>query len=279
MMPIRDMVLTLLSYPDPTPEWAIAAAAAIARQQQAVIEGALCIGSFPQVSNVVADRLVDAGRIIAEENARSRASGEAIASAFAETAGADAPLHRIAWSHVADPRPLAELARLFDLSVLPVYGHAETASLLEALVFSSGRPVMLLPETDAARAPGASGTILIGWDGSRPAARALADALPFLATASAVEIVAVTGEKALPDNLPVDAIVRHLARHGIEADGREVPAEGKDAGTALLDHAERVGASLLVMGAYGQSKFREFVLGGATRTIVSAPRLPVLLSH
>src|SRR5690606_30703532 len=116
MMPIRDMVLTLLSYPDPTPEWAIAAAAAIARQQQAVIEGALCIGSFPQVSNVVADRLVDAGRIIAEENARSRASGEAIASAFAETAGADAPLHRIAWSHVADPRPLAELARLFDLS-------------------------------------------------------------------------------------------------------------------------------------------------------------------
>lgn len=121
--------------------------------------------------------------------------------------------------------------------------------------------------------------IAVGWDGSRGAARAVSDALPFLRQAQAVEIVTDLGEKTLSDVASPEGLRDHLARHGIGTQAHVEPAGQGDAGAALLRRAEQSGADLLVMGAYGQSKLREFVLGGATRIILANARTAVLMSH
>jgi nucleotide-binding universal stress UspA family protein len=137
--------------------------------------------------------------------------------------------------------------------------------------------VLLLPPNDGT-AP-LFDAIAIGWDGSRAAARALADALPVCALANTVELVTITGEKDLEGGVAWSDMRRHLATHGIEARIVEVPAQGLDAGSALLRHCEGAGADLLVIGAYGHSRLREFALGGATRSVLADAALPVLLSH
>src|SRR5690606_38686695 len=138
-------------------------------------------------------------------------------------------------------------------------------------------PVLLLPRE------GMAGhrfdDIVIGWDGSRAAARAVAEGLAFCERAQSVTVAQVTGEKSLPDNAPASDVVRHLERHGIAAKTTEVSANGHDAGSALQAYCEDSGADLLVMGAYGHARAREYVLGGATRSVLREPDVPVLLAH
>lgn len=276
-MSIRDIMLTMLSYPEPTPLSSIKAAGQLARQHGARLSGALCVPQLPAISNFLADKLVGANEAIAEENRKSERQAQALTAELARVAGTEsADIRRIETGNVVDPRPVAEHARLFDLALLPIHGHPEANLIAETLIFSSGRPVMLLPPVDDLAE---ISKVVIGWDGSRPAARATGDSIPFLKRAERVEVVTITGEKPLSDGLTLDAVRRHLERHEIEATSLEVPADGADAGTALLRHCEQGGAKLLVMGAYGQSRIREFVLGGATRTIFADARLPVLLSH
>jgi len=121
--------------------------------------------------------------------------------------------------------------------------------------------------------------VVVGWDGSAGAARAVHDALPFLERARTVHLVSVTGDKALPRHAPLEGLAAHLSRRGIQAATHLVPGEGRDAGSALLRHCREAGAELLVMGAYGRSKMREFILGGATATVIANPSIPVLLAQ
>jgi nucleotide-binding universal stress UspA family protein len=137
--------------------------------------------------------------------------------------------------------------------------------------------VLLLPPKDDG--PHRFDKIAIGWDGSRAAARAVADALPICALAASVELVTITDEKDMEPGAAPSDLRRHLSTHGVEAHAVDVPARGLDAGSALLRHCQATGADLLVMGAYGHSQFREFVLGGATRSVLAEAALPVLLSH
>jgi nucleotide-binding universal stress UspA family protein len=151
-------------------------------------------------------------------------------------------------------------------------------NLAESLVLAAGRPVLLLPPGIPTRA---IRRVLVGWNASREAARAAADAMPFLARAEAVELLVVDPERrsALHGQEPGVDIARHLARHRVAVEVRALASDGEDVGRVLLSRAAVIGADLLVMGAYGHSRLTELAFGGATRTAIREAELPVLMSR
>ena len=121
--------------------------------------------------------------------------------------------------------------------------------------------------------------ILICWDGGRPAARAIADSLPFLQRAKAIEIVTV-GDRVKSEEMMIGAdITVHLRRHGLSVMTKTIVAPDVDVPNIILSHAADCSADMLVMGGYGHSRLREFVLGGATRGILATMTIPTLMSH
>ncbi|MBO2982505.1 universal stress protein [Burkholderia pseudomallei] len=153
-------------------------------------------------------------------------------------------------------------------------------SFPDTLVLSAGRPVLLLPY---AGMPSAIGTrVLVAWDGSREATRAVHDAAPFLALATKTTIVTVNGAAHEPPGarIPGADIALTLARHHANIDVRGLErARDASIGDVLLSHAYESGTDLLVMGAYGHARWRELILGGVTRTIFASMTVPVLMSH
>ncbi|RJG20473.1 universal stress protein [Massilia cavernae] len=164
-------------------------------------------------------------------------------------------------------------------------GHALMADFPAYVVIHSGRPVLILPYDIGVSDPGRK--ILLSWDASREAARALQLALPILAQADSVSVAIFdtrSDSRTVADATAADP-VPFLARHGIRADLSIIPLEARrghrrhEVGEALLTLARERGADMLVMGAYGHSRFRETILGGATRTVLDAMTLPVLMAH
>jgi nucleotide-binding universal stress UspA family protein len=149
----------------------------------------------------------------------------------------------------------------------------------ECVIFGSGRPTIVLPETPKIRRPLSLDVVGVAWDFSRPAARAIADAMPILERAKTVRVVTVTQEKGIDTKRSGAELMRHLAFHGIETVVEEEEAAGRSIGQALEDYTIAHDFDLLVMGAYGHSRLRDFVLGGATKAVIAHPPLPVLLSH
>ena len=170
-------------------------------------------------------------------------------------------------------------ARYADLSVLaqdtPETQDLRFADLAEDVLISAGRPILVLPATVGGAWTGR--TVLVAWNGSREAARALADAMPLLERAQAVEIF-TAGEQDIGD-LPGVDIAAHLARHKIAVDVFRFAGTEASVGDALLNRAADIGADLIVMGGYGRSRFREYVLGGVTRHVLQHLTIPVLMSH
>ena len=168
---------------------------------------------------------------------------------------------------------LAEAARTTDLLLArhARFGGADAPDVLDQLVTAAGVPVLALPS-------GFSGdlgqTVLIGWNGSREAARAVHDALPFLQTAKGVILCAV-GEQA---ETSLEAANAMLRRHGLAVQPHKVGEPDGNAGEVLLAQAAAHAADLLVMGAYGHTRLRELVFGGATRRVLREATLPVLFS-
>jgi nucleotide-binding universal stress UspA family protein len=174
----------------------------------------------------------------------------------------------------------ARMARRFDLAIV---GQAQPEmSTMEQIIgettlFESGRPMIMVPYIQ--KAPFKTGNVMICWDGSRTAARAVADAIPILGKSSRIEIVSVTNERGKEDEIEGADIGQHLARHGLKVDVHRISKGNIDVADALLSHAADSAADLMVMGGYGHSRLREFVLGGVTRSIFQSMTLPVLLSH
>jgi nucleotide-binding universal stress UspA family protein len=171
------------------------------------------------------------------------------------------------------------LARHFDLTIIGQKNpdsDFEDDAMAEAALFGSGRPVFIVPFVQKT-AP-KFGKALIAWDGGAPAARAIADALPLLARAGRVEVATIVDRHVDDAELPGFNITRHLARHGINAELHKLPG-GSDPASILLSFAADSGSDYLVMGGYGHSRLREFVLGGTTRTIMQSMTLPVLMAH
>ena len=174
-------------------------------------------------------------------------------------------------------------ARYADLVVLGQANAEDPKSVSEGLadrvVLESGRPVLAIPYIGPPE--NFAQHVLVAWNGSREAVRAVNDAMPFLKAAKRVDVLAIDPDEAKNGHgdIPSADICLHLARHGANAHASHIMASDIDVGNMLLSRAADIGANLIVMGAYGRSRFREIVLGGATRHILRHMTVPVLMSH
>jgi nucleotide-binding universal stress UspA family protein len=172
------------------------------------------------------------------------------------------------------------LARRFDLAVV---GQAEPETsaveemIAESALFESGRPVIIVPYIQ--QAPLKLDNVLACWDGSRAATRAIADALPLLRKAGRVELIIFANERGKQDEIEGADMGAHLARHGLKVEVNRTVSGDIDVADALLSHVADAGTDFIVMGGYGHSRLREFVLGGVTRSIFRSMTAPVLMSH
>jgi nucleotide-binding universal stress UspA family protein len=222
-----------------------------------------------------------AAGLVATENRRLRS----LAAAAAETARNDAAASGVNCTteapHLAYPdlvRSFTGQARIHDLTILdaePV-ALAVDRGLIETVLTDSGRPLIVVPRGhETFRAA----QIVVAWDGSAKAARAVNDALPFLRAAEAVDIVVVTGEKDLADAVPGAEIAPHLVRHGVNVTVRNLAAERGDVAEMLRNVSVQSGAGMVVMGAYVHSRLREMVLGGTTQSLLKSSPVPLFLSY
>jgi nucleotide-binding universal stress UspA family protein len=173
-----------------------------------------------------------------------------------------------------------EIARVFDLAIV---GQSERDRvgpeelIVEGALFGSGRPILVVP----ADYQGGMrlDRVLVCWNGGRNAARATANAIPFLRRANAVEVVTVGTEASAPAETSAADLSRHLARHGITAEVKRIEPGNRKVSATILNYAAQSGAGMLVMGGYGHSRLREFILGGTTRGVLAAMTVPTLMSH
>lgn len=282
-MALDDILLHIDSYPDPTPDTAVEEAVALAAKLGGRISAQAYAVQIPLHSNAIADRLVGLSGLAREEEGRSLAAAQASLAHFATVAG-QAGIYKDSHLLRSDLYDLdsaaARQGRTRDLIIVPI-GPALDGSrgVAEAAIFHSGRPVIVFQAGKAGSPGEVPGIVTVAWDGSRAAARALADALPILARAEDVRILTVLGDKPTTGVGEGAEAARHLAAHGIAATVEEIEAGGRGVGAVLEDYAQRHRPDLLVMGAFGHSRLREFILGGATQHLLHAPPVPILLSH
>lgn len=174
---------------------------------------------------------------------------------------------------------LAAHGRYADLVVVGQDQSGHGPGLVEPAIFGTGGPVLVVPFAGRFAATGQR--VIVAWNGSREAARAVRDAMPLLVAASQVTILSVNpeGETGAEQDLPSADLAAHLARHGVKAIADHAVAPGVEPAEAMLNAAAETSADLLVMGAYGHSPLREMVLGGATRTLLHSMTVPVLMAH
>lgn len=234
---------------------------------------------MPVMADVpISPALVD--RLESDRTARIAKAGAVFATACAD-AGIDGEW-RLDQGEIVDR--LTVHARRADLAILGQEGGENESIVIgglpDSLVMTSGRPVLVVPYIGAASTLGKR--VLVAWDGSREAVRAVNDALPLLARAEQVEVVSINPSD-LPDgeagHIPGADMCLHLARHGVTAEAQHVMANDIDVGNLLLSRVADTGSDLLVMGAYGHSRWREIVLGGATKQVLGEMTVPVLMSH
>jgi nucleotide-binding universal stress UspA family protein len=169
------------------------------------------------------------------------------------------------------------LARRFDLSVV---GQADPDRvgpedmIAEAALFESGRPAIIIQKEAFSL-----NRVLVCWDGGRAAARAFGDAIPLLERAKEVHVLIAAGERGKRDEVPGADIGQHLARHGAKIEVHRAAAANIDIASLILSYAADLSIDFMVMGAYGHSRLREFVLGGATRGILASLTVPAVMSH
>jgi len=192
------------------------------------------------------------------------------------------------WRHVDSDRPdplddTLDHARNVELIVAPIVteddSDFEDERIGERLMMESGRPVLIVPK--AANIGQIGKHVTVAWDASRESSRAAFDALPLLQTAERVEIVWVDPKLSAGQSpsRAADEIAASLARCGVNCEAVDAHSSGSGIGAALLERARDHGSDVLVMGGYGQSRFREFIFGGATRDILRSMPIPVLMSH
>jgi len=172
------------------------------------------------------------------------------------------------------------LARPYDLVVVKQPGEDDDVSahqIIEAALFSSGRPVLVVPyiQKDGFSVK----RVIVCWDGSRAAARAVGDSLPLIAKANNVQVLTVITGKFDENDVSGADIAEHLARYNLRTELNRLPAPDIDVANAILSHAADADADLIVMGAFAHSRLRDFVLGGATRGMLESMTVPILMSH
>lgn len=173
---------------------------------------------------------------------------------------------------------VVDQARCADLFIATrPYGVAETAAwpdLVEAVLFGSGRALLLVPP--GRRRQGPIQSVLVAWNGSREAARALREGLDFIEQAARVVVLVVDPPA---DAEPYAEVKAHLAHHNVVAEVVTADSRDRSVADVILEEARRISADLVLMGAYGHTRLREQVFGGATRDMLTASESPVLVAH
>ncbi len=285
-MLFKDILVTLATYPEPTPVSAVSDAVALATALGSRISAIACEFKVPNIrppGTILGGALLDVPAMVAAMASKSSANAEKLLVAFqdaAEKSGVfqERILEQCLTSEAQDL--FTEYARLRDLTIVPMpEGDHVEQWYAESIIFGSGRPVVLLPCPRKRAGEFALDTVIVAWDSSRAAARAIADALPILEKAKRTCIVTITNEKPVDTKRSGPELAKHLARHGVNVVLDVIDAAGRRVGDALESHVTFRNGDLLIMGAYGHSRIREFVLGGATRTILAHPPVPTFLSH
>jgi len=274
---IKDIVVNLgLGARDPAGDFAISVAATfqthvlgVAFSYEPIIPGTVMGGIPPE--------FIESQRIESDKKARAAASrfeqAAKRASVSAETTIISASI-----SGAADR--LGRLARRFDLVVVGQADREKSAPdevVDEGALFDSGRPVIFVPFIQKAGLK--LDRVMVCWDGSRAATRAVADSLPFLRKAKQVEVVMVASGRSKSDEIPGADLGQHLARHGLKVEVKRITSPDIDVPSTILSYAADSSADMIVMGGYGHSRLREFVLGGVTRGILETMTVPALMSH
>ena len=254
---------------------AIALAAKLDAQLSIAI-GALQI----TVPNLLSSATVDG--LIGNENKRSKDSAAAMRDRIADLArSSGSTIHtEILKGDLSQIKSrFANRARVHGLvyAEAGIPGELLGGTLIEPLLFESGRPVLVMP--NGYSSPISFEHVLIAWDGSTSAARAVWDSMPLLRLAGTIEIVTVTGEKNLQEVPAANTLAPMLSYLGKETRVSVLTFDGGSAASLIMAHAARIDAGLIVQGAYGRSRWSELVLGGVTREMLQESTLPVLMSH
>ena len=275
-----QILAPLHTYPDGNSVNIAAHVAAVARHLGADVHGLVLNATFPPASSLIGNMIINVDSMVREVTAKCHIKGAALVQAM------EAALEPIGIKFRSTQLDCAlgtigiaaeTYARYHDLIVTGIgINDVSMEATAETVIFASGRPTLLVPQD---LPPSLYQHVMIAWDGSRVASRAVADSRDFLRLAKAVTIAVVTDEKALPEENPTLKLVNYLALHNINAAVAQVQARRRPIARALQDQALEIGADMMVMGAFGHSRMRDFVMGGATAGILRDLELPVLLSH
>ena len=275
---LKDLVVNLAvdGSTDPAAEYALSIAAAF----EAHIAGT-AFAFEPVISSTAmgdnSSYIIDSA--IAENERAANAAIDRFEKA-AKRRGVSAEARSITAQVVNAADRFGSIARRFDLSIVAQY-DLEKAGVedlfVQSALFTSGRPTMIVPYIQ--KAPIKLDRIVCCWDGSQTATRAIADATPFLQKAKTIDLLIVATDKIRSNEFAGADMAQHLARHGFKVNIEQLIAKDIDVASAFLSYAADSSADILVMGGYGHSRWREFILGGATRGILSAMTIPTLMSH
>jgi nucleotide-binding universal stress UspA family protein len=224
------------------------------------------------MSGAMVEQVMDAmAKAVDQRAQKARAAYDKLSAAGSGVA--------LTWRQEMGPEPvvLAAAGRLVDLTVLGRPDKSmdgQTAASLDAALFDTGRPVLVAPP---AVATSFGRRVALAWNGSAEASRVVACALPYLVQAEHVTVLSAPGTD---KRAPAEALIAYLALHGVKADAQSFELHHhQSVGHGLLEQAEKMSADLLAMGAYGHSRLREMILGGATRDVLAQATLPVLMAH
>ncbi|GLQ56633.1 universal stress protein [Devosia nitrariae] len=274
---IKDVIVYLTG--SSADEERMAHALAVTAQFDAHLTG-LHAHALPQLTVATdASLAAEVQQVIVESTQRADAVHAILERQFAVLAIPN-DLRRIDAYPGALGRAVASEARTADLFIgsRPYNNANDEERLEEVVLFGSGRASFLAPP--AHRAPDRYERVLVAWKNTRESARAVAEAMPFLRSAGEV-IVAVVEEDGASEERgmqPHGDIGRHLSRHGVKAEVRVIDGWTRS-GDAILNEAGRSGAQLVVMGGYGHSRLRQWLLGGVTRQLLSEAQVPILIAH
>jgi nucleotide-binding universal stress UspA family protein len=281
-MAFKDLLLALTTYPEPTAVSAVDDAVAVSAALGGRISAVACEAKIQVPGSVLGHTFGDIPAMIGAEAKKSAMNAEKLLAAFEDSAERSGIFQeRILQTCLTSEVPgvLVDYARLHDLTIVPVPARDHIGSwYAEAIVFGSGLPTIILPEARRS-SDFALNTVVVAWDFGRPAARAVADALPLLEKSKRVFVLTVTNEKMIDTKRSGAELAKHLARHGVNVTLDVADAGGRSIGEAIESYITSRNGDLLVMGAYGHSRLREFILGGATKSMLARPPVPIFFSH
>jgi nucleotide-binding universal stress UspA family protein len=277
---IKDVLinLTIGAKHDAAVEYGVAVAAELEAHACAVAFAWEPVIPTSVMGGMVSVDIIEAQRT---ENEKAARAAVAVFDASAKRAGLSAETQVVTATVAGAADTFGRMGRRFDLSIACQADPDDTAPvedmIIEAALFQSGRPVIVVPYIH--RGGLKLDRVMVCWDGGRTAARAIGDAMPLLERAKAVDVVMVTGEEGKWDQVPGVDMGHHLARHRLKVDVKRIPGNEGDVEGTLLSYAADIGADMIVMGGYGHSRLREFILGGVTRGMLKSMTVPCLMSH